>query len=215
MNQGAAAAELSPRAIGIGLALAAVLGAANVYLGLKVGMTVSASIPAAVVAMLLLRKGAAGRSMLEAEPGPDRRLGGRVAGRRDPLHRAGAGADRGLEGFRVLGDDADRGRRWLARRAVHDSDAHASSSRRAPSCPIRRAWPARRCWRRAADDAESGAGTARSSSGRAPRVRRSSWLQLVRGGIHGSLEGALASGAGRPLFIWAPTSRRRSSPSAS
>ena len=33
------------RAIVLGLVLAAVLGAANVYLGLKVGMTVSASIP--------------------------------------------------------------------------------------------------------------------------------------------------------------------------
>ncbi|MBW1882904.1 MAG: oligopeptide transporter, OPT family [Deltaproteobacteria bacterium] len=58
--------ELSIRAVGLGLALSAVLGAANVYLGLKVGMTVSASIPAAVVAMLLLRRVLRGGTILEA-----------------------------------------------------------------------------------------------------------------------------------------------------
>lgn len=47
--------ELTVSSITIGLALAVVMGAANVYLGLKVGMTVSASIPAAVLSMLLLR----------------------------------------------------------------------------------------------------------------------------------------------------------------
>lgn len=65
-RDGAAQAELSLRAIGLGLVLAAVLGAANVYLGLKVGMTVSASIPAAVVAMLVLRRVLRGGSVLEA-----------------------------------------------------------------------------------------------------------------------------------------------------
>jgi putative OPT family oligopeptide transporter len=58
--------ELTGRAVVLGLALAAVLGAANVYLGLKVGMTVSASIPAAVVAMVLLRQVLRGGSVLEA-----------------------------------------------------------------------------------------------------------------------------------------------------
>lgn len=48
-------AELTLRAIVLGLVLAIVMGAANVYLGLKAGMTVSASIPAAVMAMLILR----------------------------------------------------------------------------------------------------------------------------------------------------------------
>lgn len=47
--------ELTVSSITIGLALAVVMGAANVYLGLKIGMTVSASIPAAVLSMLLLR----------------------------------------------------------------------------------------------------------------------------------------------------------------
>ena len=47
--------ELTLRAVLVGLVLAVVMGAANVYLGLKAGMTVSASIPAAVMAMLILR----------------------------------------------------------------------------------------------------------------------------------------------------------------
>ena len=47
--------ELTPRAIVIGIALAVILGAANAYLGLYAGLTVSASIPAAVVSMAILR----------------------------------------------------------------------------------------------------------------------------------------------------------------
>ena len=48
-------AELTLRVVILGVLLSVIMGAANVYLGLKVGMTVSASIPAAVVAMLILR----------------------------------------------------------------------------------------------------------------------------------------------------------------
>ncbi len=47
--------ELTPRSIGLGIALALVLGAANAYLGLYAGLTVSASIPAAVISMAILR----------------------------------------------------------------------------------------------------------------------------------------------------------------
>jgi len=47
--------ELTFRAVGIGIVLSVVMAAANVYLGLKAGMTVSASIPAAVMAMGILR----------------------------------------------------------------------------------------------------------------------------------------------------------------
>ena len=58
-------AELTSAAIILGIVLSVVMGAANVYLGLKAGMTVSASIPAAVVAMGVLR--AMGRkSILES-----------------------------------------------------------------------------------------------------------------------------------------------------
>jgi len=47
--------ELTPRGIALGAILALVLGAANAYLGLYAGMTVSASIPAAVISMAMLR----------------------------------------------------------------------------------------------------------------------------------------------------------------
>ena len=51
----AAPRELTPRAIALGIALALILGAANAYLGLYAGLTVSASIPAAVISMAILR----------------------------------------------------------------------------------------------------------------------------------------------------------------
>ena len=47
--------ELTLRVVILGILLSIVLGAANVYVGLKAGMTVSASIPAAVMAMLIFR----------------------------------------------------------------------------------------------------------------------------------------------------------------
>ena len=47
--------EFTLRAIVVGSVLALVFGVANAYLGLKVGMTVSASIPAAVISMAILR----------------------------------------------------------------------------------------------------------------------------------------------------------------
>ena len=58
--------ELTLRAAIVGLVLSMVMGAANVYLGLKAGMTVSASIPAAVLAMLILRGAFRGGTILEA-----------------------------------------------------------------------------------------------------------------------------------------------------
>jgi putative OPT family oligopeptide transporter len=47
--------EFTLKALVLGLVLALIFGVGNAYLGLKVGMTVSASIPAAVVSMSLLR----------------------------------------------------------------------------------------------------------------------------------------------------------------
>ena len=47
--------ELTFKAIFLGIILAVVLGAANVYLGLKAGMTVAATFPAAVMSMAVLR----------------------------------------------------------------------------------------------------------------------------------------------------------------
>ena len=47
--------EITVTSIVMGIILAVVFGAANAYLGLRVGMTVSASIPAAVIAMGVIR----------------------------------------------------------------------------------------------------------------------------------------------------------------
>lgn len=47
--------EFTLRAVLIGLVLTAILGAANAYLGLKAGMTIAATYPAAVIGMSLLR----------------------------------------------------------------------------------------------------------------------------------------------------------------
>lgn len=47
--------QLTFKALVLGFVLAAVMAGANAYLGLKVGMTVSASIPAAVISMAILK----------------------------------------------------------------------------------------------------------------------------------------------------------------
>jgi putative OPT family oligopeptide transporter len=48
-------AEMTPLAIGLGIVLSLTFGMVNAYLGLKVGITVSASIPSAVLSMTVLR----------------------------------------------------------------------------------------------------------------------------------------------------------------
>src|SRR5262250_1858898 len=47
--------EFTFRAVLIGLFMTAILGSANAYLGLKAGMTIAATYPAAVIGMALLR----------------------------------------------------------------------------------------------------------------------------------------------------------------
>ena len=47
--------EFTAASVILGAILAVVFGAANAYLGLRVGMTVSASIPAAVLSMGIIR----------------------------------------------------------------------------------------------------------------------------------------------------------------
>jgi len=48
--------ELTPKVIVLGFVMAALLAAANTYLGLKIGRTVSGSIPAAVLSIAILRQ---------------------------------------------------------------------------------------------------------------------------------------------------------------
>ena len=47
--------ELTIKALILGLIMAVILGAANAYLGLKAGMTIAATYPAAVIGMALLK----------------------------------------------------------------------------------------------------------------------------------------------------------------
>ena len=47
--------ELTVTSVTLGVILAVIFGGANAYLGLRVGMTVSASIPAAVISMGIIR----------------------------------------------------------------------------------------------------------------------------------------------------------------
>ncbi len=58
--------ELTVTSIVMGIILSVVFGAANAYLGLRVGMTVSASIPAAVIAMGVIRVLMRKNSILES-----------------------------------------------------------------------------------------------------------------------------------------------------
>ena len=58
--------EITVTSIIMGILLAVVFGAANAYLGLRVGMTVSASIPAAVIAMGVIRVIMRKNSILES-----------------------------------------------------------------------------------------------------------------------------------------------------
>ncbi|MBR6632823.1 MAG: oligopeptide transporter, OPT family [Clostridia bacterium] len=58
--------ELTVTSVIMGILLAVIFGAANAYLGLRVGMTVSASIPAAVIAMGVIRVIMKKNSILES-----------------------------------------------------------------------------------------------------------------------------------------------------
>ena len=58
--------EITVTSIAMGIVLAVVFGAANAYLGLRVGMTISASIPAAVISMGVIRVLLKKNSILES-----------------------------------------------------------------------------------------------------------------------------------------------------
>ena len=62
--------ELTFRAMFLGLILTVVLGAANAYLGLRAGITIAATYPAAVIAMAVVRawKGSRPERSLPSQP---------------------------------------------------------------------------------------------------------------------------------------------------
>src|ERR1700721_380440 len=71
--------EFTFRAVMLGLVMTGILGAANAYLGLKAGMTIAATYPAAVFGMSLLRL--MKRSLLEENiAGTGGASGGAVGG---------------------------------------------------------------------------------------------------------------------------------------
>ena len=75
--------ELTPIALVMGAVLGIVFGASSLYLALKVGMTVSASIPVAVLSITLFR---AFSNMFGLRRGAHRRRKGRHQ-RHDGVHR--------------------------------------------------------------------------------------------------------------------------------
>ena len=82
-------AEFTAKAIFLGVLFGLIFGASTVYLGLRAGLTVSASIPIAVLAISVLKK--LGRLDHPREQHrPDHRLGRRVGGRRRRLHHSRA-----------------------------------------------------------------------------------------------------------------------------
>src|SRR5580765_108062 len=54
--EGMAMKEFTPRAVILGLFMTVILGAANAYLGLRAGITIAATYPAAVIGMAVLRR---------------------------------------------------------------------------------------------------------------------------------------------------------------
>ena len=92
--------EFTLRALLLGLVMSVVLGAANAYLGLRAGMTIAATYPAAVIGMAVLRllKG----SLLEENYRAHRRLDRRVGGGRRHLHDPGLRDPRRSGRFKTL-----------------------------------------------------------------------------------------------------------------
>ncbi len=88
--------ELTVSAVVLGAILGIIFGASSLYLFLKVGMTVSASIPVAVLSITLFRGfSKAFGTRPGDDPGEQHRPDGRLGGRVDRLRRGrdDAGAD--------------------------------------------------------------------------------------------------------------------------
>ena len=106
-----ARAELTLRGLVLGVLITVVFTAANVYFGLKAGLTFATSIPAAVISMALLRA-VKGSTHAGEQHRADGRLGGRHA-LLDHLRAAGPGDDRLVAGLPLL-DLLRRSARWAA-----------------------------------------------------------------------------------------------------
>ena len=80
--------EMTVTSVIMGMILAVVFGAANAYLGLRVGMTVSASIPAAVISMGVIRVIMKKNSILEKCGVPLLRLRTDGSGEKEKIRNA-------------------------------------------------------------------------------------------------------------------------------
>ena len=80
--------ELTVTSVIMGCILAVIFGAANAYLGLRVGMTVSASIPAAVISMGVIRVIMKKNSILDKCAGPLLRLRTDGSGEKEKIKNA-------------------------------------------------------------------------------------------------------------------------------
>jgi len=76
--------EFTIRAVILGALFGLLFGAVTVYVGLRAGLTVSASIPISVLSISILR--AFGRSTIPKTTRPDHRLSRRIARRRRHVH---------------------------------------------------------------------------------------------------------------------------------
>src|ERR1035441_3123758 len=105
--------EFTVRAVLLGLVMTIVLGAANLYLGLRAGMTIAATYPAAVIGMAILRlmKGSILEENMARTIGSIGGAGGAGAGVSDlQAHRAhlSRGGDR--HGYPAADEGLDSGR---------------------------------------------------------------------------------------------------------
>ena len=111
--------ELTIRGLILGALITTIFTAANVYLGLKVGLTFASSIPAAVISMAIL-------SMVKdsLDSGKQHRPNRRVRCRhalRDHLCITGPRDRRLVDGFSLLAIVSHLRERRCARRVVYDS----------------------------------------------------------------------------------------------
>ena len=104
--------EFTLQAVLLGIVLSFIMCAANIYVGLYAGMTVSAAIPASVISMAVLRGiMRRGHDPREQHCAHDRQFR-RKPGGRHHLYRSGARAAGDLGYLQLLGNDLDRhGRR--------------------------------------------------------------------------------------------------------
>ena len=171
--------EFTPRAVIVGTLLGMVFGASSLYLVLKVGLTVSASIPVAVISITLFRLWAKARRPGRDDPREQHRPDGRSRGRVDRVRRRRHHAGDHDPGLRP-GSDARDARRGARRPARHPDDDPAAP--RADRAAARRAEVSRRHrLRRGAEGGRIGRITRGCIAGRKGRARRQLGGDLERG----------------------------------